>query len=224
MKVLANLLIATIVTVGAVVAPAGAKAQATKPTLDGLAVVLAANHADPPAEALEVFRPGLYEKLAIIEADQKRPRISRIRALAAMAREDGDRTAPRVIALIDDPRAAPRLRLAAGWTLGNPLAHHPVAVPALGRLLSDPDAGLRERAVLSLARIGTVPALEVLEQHRIIERNVIVRTALREAAAKQRGVAPEALPREGVDRTPVLRTRTQPQVQVQSQQKGEVLR
>ncbi|MDF1565849.1 MAG: HEAT repeat domain-containing protein [Deltaproteobacteria bacterium] len=206
---LARTLGATLLVAGLLLVPPRAfagEADGPEPglTLDGLTIVLSMNHEDPSPADLEPFRPGLYEKLATIESDLSRPRIARIRALAAMAREDGDRTMPRVAALIDDPTAAPRLRIAAGWTLGNPLARHPEAVSTLQRLLKDRDPGLRERAVLSLSLVGTPEALKVLEQHRLVERNVVVRTALREAAAEARGLKVEQLPREGAARPAAL--------------------
>jgi len=176
--------------------------------IDRLAVALLGVHADPAPEALEAFRPGLYEKLARIESDTSRPRLARIRALGAMAREDQVRALPRVLELAANREAPIRLRLAAAWTLGHPLAGRPEAIPALEGLLADRDPGLRERAVLSLAKIGTPRALELLEAQRLVERHVIVRTALRELAAKQRGLPVEALRREGHTLSPRIRPHT----------------
>ncbi|RMG19539.1 MAG: HEAT repeat domain-containing protein [Deltaproteobacteria bacterium] len=184
--------------------PAASRA-APADALDELAVVLAMIHQDPPAQALDRFRPGLYEKLAAIEADPRRPRIARVRALAFMAREDGARALPRVLAVAGDPEASGRLRIAAAWTLGHPLKRFPQAVDALAGLLQDPDPGLRAEAVRSLSLVGTPRALELLEARRLVERHVVVRRALRAAAARAQGLPLEALPREGRPRAPVLR-------------------
>lgn len=187
--------------------PAAGRA-APADALDELAVVLAMIHQDPPPQALDRFRPGLYEKLAAIEADPRRPRIARVRALAFMAREDGARALPRVLAVAGDSEASGRLRIAAAWTLGHPLKTFPEAVDALAGLLQDPDPGLRAEAVRSLSLVGTPRALQVLEARRLVERHVVVRRALRAAAARAQGIPLEALPREGRPREPVLRRRS----------------
>lgn len=182
-----------LVVAGALV-PVGAYGAEPDPAL---IVVLSDIHGDPSPEVLARFGSGLPTALRDVILDDGAPRLARIRALAALAREDAPAAFELATRFARDGEAPIRLRLAAVWTLGRRLAARPGVVDVLSDVLSDPDPGLRAASVRALARVATPRAEAVLTAQRLAERDAVVRKALREAEARRLGRTPEALPQIG---------------------------
>jgi hypothetical protein len=152
-------------------------------------------HEDPSDAVLDGFEPGLLEALLAIVSDESVPRLARVRALAALGRYPEASSAFEATSTIArDVDGDVRLRIAAVGTLGQRLGHAPEAVPVLADVLEDADPGLRALAVEALSTIGTPEADALLSRHRIKERHVLVRRALRGAREAQLG---RSLPPEG---------------------------
>ena len=158
----------------------------------GLVTLLSAYHEAPTAEALMSFRPGLRPKLEAILDDDALPRLTRLRALTALGLEASPEAFARVAAVLADLQADTRLRMGAATTLGRYFANFPDVAFHLQAGLSSPEAGLRELCVSALAEVATPAAFEILSRHRVIERHVTVRKALRDALLLEQGLTPLA--------------------------------
>ncbi|MFW5878657.1 MAG: HEAT repeat domain-containing protein, partial [Myxococcota bacterium] len=149
----------------------------------------------PSDVVLDAFEPGLLDSLLALMDDQSLPRLVRLRALHALGRYPDQAPAfERLRHIALDVEGDPRMRLAAVGTLGHRLAGHPETVEILGRVLRDPDPGVRARAVRLLSHVGGERAQELLARHRVVEMHVVVRKALRAALESRLG---GPLPPEG---------------------------
>ena len=181
-------------------APLSARASAHDRALVDLLSLI---HHDPTPAELSAFGPGLEAKLIAIAEDPSVRSLARVRAVACAART-GNAAAFQLAADLAASATAPRrLRLAGVWSLQHHFVARPATVGVLSKVLIDHDPGLRAAAVRALAAVGTPKALALLDQHRIAERNSVVRLALRQVLAR-RLPAGATLRRDGRVRRPVL--------------------
>ncbi len=181
-------------------APLSARASSHATALVDLLSLI---HHDPTPAELSAFGPDLEARLIAIAEDPAVRSLARVRAVACAARY-GDAAAFQLAADLAASTAAPRrLRLAGVWSLQHHFVARPATVGVLARVLVDRDPGLRAAAVRALSAVGTPKAQALLDQHRIAERNSVVRLALRRALAR-RLPAGATLPRDGRVRRPVL--------------------
>ena len=198
----ANRLRAAVVVLAGVIAAAPLSARAAshdKALVDLLSLI----HHDPTPAELAAFGPNLEAKLIAIAQDPSVRSLSRVRAVACASRYGNDAAFHLAADLAASAATPRRLRLVGVWSLQHDFVARSATVGVLAKVLVDHDPGLRAAAVRALSAVGTPKALALLDQHRIAERNSVVRLALRQVLAR-RLPAGATLRRDGRVRRPVL--------------------
>lgn len=159
----------------------------------------------PPDEHLDRFEPGLMDRLIAVIEDDDVPRLARLRAITALARYPAeDRAFEFLSAKATDHAEHAQARLAAIGALGVGHSERPETLEVLRSVLEDEDPGLRARAVQAVSHVGGERAHEVLARHRMVERHIVVRRALRGAmeSTLERPLPPEGRVGDGARMVP----------------------
>ena len=150
-------------------------------------------HSFASLEQIKEWAPVEEATLIAIADDPHVLRLARIHAIALLGSLQTPTSFAYLQSLALNDESKLRFRLAATNSLFESFADHPKTVATLARLLQHDQVGLRQYAVLGLARINSFEAQKLLRNQQRIERNVVVRTALRKVMQSGQKILDEGI-------------------------------